>query len=168
LWMAAYAIFRLQMDDSQAKMLIRQSLEINPHSATALAIAGDIESNKGNSSEALSLVSRSLRMSPSDPRAWLIDSKMAWVYLVEGRPDQAVWAAQRVLNRNPLSAYALRFLASGLARQGHTRAARKAIQEVRKVEPDLTLSKLRGRLIFIEKKIWQPHSEALRRAGLPE
>jgi tetratricopeptide (TPR) repeat protein len=116
----------------------------------------------------LSLVSCALRMSPGDPRAWLIDSKMAWIFLVEGRPDQAVRAAQKVLNRNPLSAYALRFLASGLVTQGHTSAARKAIQELRKIEPNLTLSKLRGRLIFIEKKIWRPHSEALRRAGLPE
>jgi TolB-like protein len=166
-WMAGYAVFRLQMDDSRAKELINHSLEINPNSAIALAMAGDIESNR-NGRNSFDLLFRALRMSPCDPRKWLIDSKMAWVCLVEGKPDEAVSAAKRVLNKNPHSAYALRFLAAGLTKQGRLDSAAQAVREVRKIEPQLTLTKLRGRLMFIEKKIWQDYSAALRRAGLPE
>jgi hypothetical protein len=36
------------------------------------------------------------------------------------------------------------------------------------IEPQLTLTKLRGRLMFIEEKNWHNYAAALRLAGLPE
>ena len=167
-WMAGYAILRFQMDQPRARELVRHSLELNPNSAIASAIAGEIEANLGNTKEALELLSRAVRLSPRDPRAWFITSKMAWAYIVEGLFDEAVSAAKKVLNQNPRSAYALRFLAAGLARQGRLEHAAEAIREVLNVEPQLTLTTLRCRLMFIEETIWHNYSAALRLAGLPE
>jgi TolB-like protein len=42
LWMAGYAIMRLQMNLPRARELVRHSLELNPNSAMAYAIAGAI------------------------------------------------------------------------------------------------------------------------------
>ena len=42
------------------------------------------------------------------------------------------------------------------------------MREVLSIEPQLTVTKLRPRLMFIEEKIWNDYSAALRLAGLPE
>jgi hypothetical protein len=46
--------------------------------------------------------------------------------------------------------------------------AAEAIREVLAVEPQLTLTKLRARLMFIEEKVWRDYAAALHLAGLPE
>jgi TolB-like protein/tetratricopeptide (TPR) repeat protein len=168
LWMAGYAILRFRMDQPRARELVRHSLELNPNSAIACAIAGEMEANLGNTSEALELLFRAVRLSPRDPRGWFITSKMAWAYHVEGRYDESIAAAKKVLIQNPHSAYALRFLAASLAKLGRLGEAADAIGEVLNIEPQLTLTKLRGRLMFIDEKIWQRYAAALRRAGLSE
>jgi TolB-like protein len=167
LWMGGYTILRFEMDQPHARKLVRHSLELNPNSAIACAIAGEMEANVGNTREALELLSRALRLSPRDPRKWFIMSKVAWAYYVEGQYAEAISAAREVLNQNPRSAYALRFLAASLAKLGQLNDGAEAIREVLKIEPELTLTKLRARLMFIEDNIWQDYSAALRLAGLP-
>jgi len=167
-WMAGYAILRLQMNVPRAKELVSHSLEINPNSPFASAIAGELEAISGNSGEALKLVSRAARLSPRDPRAWFIQLKAAWVYFVDGQFDQTILAAKRVLNQNPRSPYALRFLAASLAKQGRLNDAAETMRHVLNIEPQLTVAKLRPRLTFIEEGVWQEYSGALRMAGLPE
>jgi TolB-like protein/Flp pilus assembly protein TadD len=167
-WMAGYAILRLQMDLPRARELVRHSLELNPNSAIALAITGEIESCLGNTQEALELLFHAMRLSPRDPRGWLITSKMAWAYLVDGQLDKAISAAKKVLNQNPRSGYALRFLAASLAKKGRLNDAAEVIREVLNIEPQLTLTKLRARLMFIEENIWHDYAVAMRLAGLPE
>jgi Flp pilus assembly protein TadD len=107
----------------------------------------------GNIDEALKLLVRAARLSPRDPRGWFITSKMAWAYHVAGQFDEAISAAKKVLCENPHSAYALRFLAASLARKGRLDGAAEAIREVLNVEPELTLTRLRARLMFIEEKV---------------
>jgi TolB-like protein/tetratricopeptide (TPR) repeat protein len=167
-WMAGYAILRFEMDQARARQLLHHSLELNPNSAVASALAGEIEANLGNTKEALKLLVRAARLSPRDPRGWLITSKMAWAYFVDGQFDEAVSAAKKVLNQNPRSAYALRFLAASLAQQGRLHDAAVAVRGVLNVEPQLTLTKLRARLMFVDEKTWRNYSAALRLAGLPE
>jgi tetratricopeptide (TPR) repeat protein len=167
-WMTGYTILRFQMDQPRARELVRYSLELNPNSAIALAIAGDIEANLGNAHEALELLARAARLSPRDPRGWFITSKMAWAYLVEGRLDEAIAAAKKVLNQNPSSAYVLRFLAVSLAKQGRLDQAAAALQQALEIEPQLTLTKLRARRMFVDDKVWADYSAAIRLAGLPE
>jgi TolB-like protein/Flp pilus assembly protein TadD len=168
LWMAGYAIFRLQMDLPRARELVRHSLELNPNSAMASAIAGELEAALGHSGEALELVTRAMRLSPRDPRGWFITLKAAWVYFVDRQFDQAISAAKKVLNQNPHSAYAHRFLAASLAKQGRMSEAAEAIRDVLSIEPQLTLAKLRARLMAMEEKVWLDYSTALRLAGFPE
>jgi TolB-like protein len=166
-WMAGYAVFRLQMDAKRARELVRHSLDLNPNSAIASAIAGAIDSTL-DPPEGLRMLLRASRLNPRDPRGWLMKSHLAWAHLIEGQLDEAISAAQRVLNQNPRSAYALRFLAAGLAKRGQVNHAAEAIRTVLDVEPGLTLTKLRTRLMFIEENTWRDYSAALRIAGLGE
>ena len=111
---------------------------------------------------------RAARLSPRDPRGWFVTSKMAWVYFNEGQLDEAISAAKKALNQNPRCALALRFLAASLARQGRLNDAAQITRQVLGIEPQLTLARLRTRLMFIEENVWHRYSAALRLAGLPE
>jgi tetratricopeptide (TPR) repeat protein len=75
-WMAAYAVWRLQSDAPRARELVYRSLELNPNSAIALAVAGRIEHSLENGGKSLELLSRAKRLSPRDPstrnQSWVI------------------------------------------------------------------------------------------------
>jgi tetratricopeptide (TPR) repeat protein len=167
LWMAAYAVLRLQRDLPRARELVSYSLDINPNSAIATAVAGEIEADAGNTGKALDLLFRAMRLSPRDPRGWFITLAMSWTYLVDGQFDQAIAAAKKVLNQNPQCSYALRFLASSLAKQGRENQAAEVAPEAVGIEP-VTLTKLRTRLMFIDEGVWRDYAAGLRLAGLSE
>ena len=93
---------------------------------------------------------------------------MAWAYFVDGQFDKATSACKKVLNQNPYSGYAPRFLAASLASQGKMTDAALVAQDAIGIEPNLNLEKLRARLMFIEENIWQNYAGALRLAGFPE
>jgi TolB-like protein len=168
-WMAAYAVLRLQMDALRARELAYRSLQLNPNSAIALAIAGRTELVTGNSEKALELLFRAERLSPREPRGWFITMGMAGAYLRAGRFDEAVSACRRTLSQNPRNSIVLRMLAVCLVKQGRQSEAAQVAREVLAFEPQLTLTKLRARSAYIEDvKFRNEYLAALRIAGIPE
>jgi adenylate cyclase len=113
-------------------------------------------------SKALELLIRAERLSPRDPRGWFIPRRL------KRRYQEAEIAAQKALDQNPRYTVSLWLLAASLVKQGRTDEAREAIREVLVVERQLTLTKLRERMMFIQERLWQEASAALRLAGLPE
>jgi TolB-like protein/tetratricopeptide (TPR) repeat protein len=168
LWMSAYAVWNLAMDTQRAHELVSHSLATNSNSAMALTLLAWIESCLGNQSRALELFQRAGRLSPRDPRGWFIACGKASAHFMDGRFAEAVMWAKTSLTYNPRFAIGLRHLAAGLAMQGDTDAAAAIVRELLEIEPDLSLSKLRGRLMFMSELCWNLYSEGLRRAGLPE
>jgi TolB-like protein/Flp pilus assembly protein TadD len=167
-WMAARAILRLQMDAHRARELAFRSLALNPNSAIACAIAGQIEAVLGDADAALSLLARAQRLSPRDPRGWYIASGMAHAYFRQGRFDEAVSAARQAALQNPRGAVALRLLAASLVNRGRLNEAAEVVRTVLSIEPELTLAKLRQRNMFHDEVFWSAFSNALSRAGLPQ
>jgi TolB-like protein len=168
LWMSAYAVWNLAMDTTRAKELANRSLAINPNSAMALTSLAWIETCNANPAKGLELFRRAERLSPRDPRGWFISAGIAAAHFYEGRFDEAALWAQKALIHNPRFAIALRFLAASLAKQGKAEEAIAAAQQILNIEPELTLTKLRARLMFLSDWCWSRYSEGLRRAGLPE
>jgi len=168
LWMSAYAIWNLAMDTQRAKELVSHSLLINPNSAMALALLAWIESCTENPAKALELFQRANRLSPRDPRGWFITAGIANAHFTAGEFDQAVAWAKKALVLNPRFALALRILAASLAKRGDRAEAAAVIEDMLKIEPELTLSKLRERLLFMSEWFWSRYSEGLRLAGLPK
>ena len=168
-WMAAYAVLHLQLDASRAKELAYRSLELNPNSAIALGTAGRTELHSGNPRKALELFYRAERLSPRDPRGWFITGGIAMAYLHEGRLDEAISACRRTLNLNPRQAGLLRTLAACLVKQGRQSEAAEVARKVLDADPQLTLTKLGARAIYLmNSKTWNEFSAALRVAGIPE
>jgi hypothetical protein len=88
---------------------------------------------------------------------------MLWTDISKTRLRAPGWRYQ-----NPRSTIALRFLAGSLARLGHMERAANVLQDMLKIEPQLTLAKLRSRLVGIDEGVWSKVADGLRLAGLPD
>jgi hypothetical protein len=62
----------------------------------------------------------------------------------------------------------MRLLAANLANLGRTDGPAEAVADMLRIEPDLTIRKLRARLMFMHDAPWQNLSRGLKRAGLPD
>jgi len=167
-WMVACAVLHLQMDLARARELAYRSLELNPHSAVALATAGRIEVYALNAGKALELLYRAERLSPREPRGWLITRAIAFAHVHAGRFDEGISVCRRSLNQNPRDTTAVRALAVCLVKQGRQSEAAQVVREVLAMEPQLTLTKLRARAMYLNAEFWGEYSGALRIAGIPE
>jgi len=167
-WMAAFAVLFLQKDPLRARDLAHRSLELNPNSAMALAMAGRGELLSENPSKALELLYRAERLNPREPRGWFITGGIANACLLEGRFDEAISACTRALDLNPRNTPMLRVLAACLIKQGRQSEAAETVRKVLDAEPQLTLTILRARFMWMNSKVWDEYSAALRIAGIPE
>jgi TolB-like protein/predicted Zn-dependent protease len=168
LWMSAWTMLRLGKDRDRTIELARKSIELNPNSAMAVLTVGHAEAMSGNAGKALELLQRAQRLSPRDPRAWLIAGSMAVAYFVDRRYEEAAAFANRALLQNPRFTGSIRILASSLALLGQRDKAAEVIQRQFQIDPQITLKRLRVRLSFMHEDVWSRFAEGLKLAGLPE
>jgi len=88
--------------------------------------------------------------------------------LTQGEFDAAVSSAKKALLFNPRYTPGLRFLAAALARLGRREEAAASVQRLLRIEPRLTLSNLRARMMFMDESVWKKFADGLQLAGLPE
>jgi TolB-like protein/Tfp pilus assembly protein PilF len=168
LWMSAYAVWNVAMDTARARELADCSLESNPNSAMALTCLAWIETCGANPKKGMQLFQRAARLSPRDPRGWFTSTGLGAAHYLEGQFDEAALYAQRALLQNPRSALALRLRAASLAQQGDGDKAAAVMREILEIEPELTLTKLRARLMFLSDWCWSRYAAGLRGAGMPD
>jgi hypothetical protein len=82
--------------------------------------------------------------------------------------ELAASSAERSLMQNPRFGPPLQVLAASLAKLGKREKAATFIQQLLKNEPQLSLSRLRSRLMFMDRRVWDNFSEGLRLAGMPD
>jgi len=168
LWMAGYAVRELGMDVRGSQELVNRSLQLNPSSAIALTISAWNEIILEQPLRALELLARAERLSPRDPRGWFIFTAAALAHLSEGQLERAAASARKALAQNPRSRQALSMLAASLAELGDQSGADEAMKGVLRIEPELTMARLRSRLRFMPVSVWNRFASGLRRAGLPD
>jgi tetratricopeptide (TPR) repeat protein len=162
------ASWQLGFDIKRAQELAYRSLEANPSSAIAMTIAGWIEAYSGNYANGKEMLKRAQRLNPRDPRAWFTASGLSIAGLGEGKFEEGAEWARKALAQNPRYTVAMRLLAANLANLGEVEAPTKAVADMLRIEPDLTLRKLRARLMFMHEGLWEKLSHGLRLAGLPD
>jgi len=171
LWMAAFAVLTLAQDWPRSKELFYRSLLANPNSAMALTMTGWVECGTGNPAKGFELIGRARRLSPRDPRDWFMSTGMAIACTFDEKYGDAVTWAERALIQNRRFAPALRQLAFALVMTGQVERAAEVVHELLRIEPGLSISRLRLRVPFAvdsSNPYWQKFSTALRSAGLPD
>jgi tetratricopeptide (TPR) repeat protein len=168
LWRAALGTLQLAVDVPRATELVYRALDVNPNSSIALAIAGWIETLSGNHDKALELFDRAQRLSPRDPRAWMIESGISHARYHRREFAESLAFARKALSGNPRLSSALVMQVASLGMLGEKAKAAAALIDARKLDPDPTISKLRARAMFSQEQVWREIAEGLRRAGMPE
>jgi TolB-like protein len=168
LWMVAHATLRLAMDRERAKELAYDSLALNANSAIAMTIAGLTEAMSGSANKAIELLRRAQRLSPRDPRGWLTASALSLAYLTDRQFEEAASSAKKASMHNPRFAPPLQVLAAALVNLGQRDKAAAVVLQLLKIEPQLSLARLRSRLMFMDERVWARFSADLRLAGIPD
>ncbi len=168
LWMAAAAVWQLDLDRQRARELARRSLTANGNSVWGLIVTALIEMTSGNSAEGLQLLQRADRLSPCDPTGWILAGGMSLAYYLEERFEDSILWSQKALAQNPRYVVAVRLLAANYARVGQSREAAERVAQLLKFDPTLTISKQRSRMMFMDVTVWDKLAEGLRLAGLPQ
>jgi hypothetical protein len=92
----------------------------------------------------------------------------AMAYLLSGRTEDALSWAERASRHKSDQALPISILAAIYARAGRGNEARLAVQQLRRLDPALRLSKLGEWLPFQRPQDRDNFANALREAGLPE
>ena len=169
LWMSAFALWIIGLDAPRSRELFSRSIAINPNSAIALTMAGWIEGFIDNTEKGLELIERAQRLSPRDPRAWLMSCGIAICHIGQRRfAETAAWS-EKAVAQNPRLATAWRTLAAAHVNLGNLDKAKAAIHGQLKIDPHLTIAGLRDRVPFaMNETRLKMYEDALRKAGLPE
>jgi TolB-like protein len=148
--------------------LIDRALVLNSNLAYAWHQSGWARVWLGEPELAIDHAARAMRLSPRDPRLFVMHGTTALAHFVAGRYDAAVSWGERVLRAQRDYWPATRYLAASLALGGRVAEARAAIEKMRQLDPDLRISDLQDRLPFRRPDDLARYSEGLRIAGLPE
>ena len=92
---------------------------------------------------------------------------MALAATIEGNYDEAIRWAEQALAQNRRFAVALRVVAVASVKLGRRGQARKAVEELLAIEPDLTISGFFARIPFPLAAMAKTYADALKEAGLP-
>jgi tetratricopeptide (TPR) repeat protein len=145
-----------------------RAVRLNPNDLVAHGWLGTTLAAKNRPEEAIPELEQALRLSPKDPRRalWLVN--VAWAHFAAGRYEMAVEWARRTLEHDPDDPWAYAVLATSYGQLGRTEEARSALEEAFRIDPDLTLAKVRRRNPGTDPELLERWLDGLRTAGLKE
>ncbi len=153
-----------RFDDSLAEYKL--ALRLNPNFALAQAYYGLSLSYNGRWQEADEAVRRAIRLSPRDPHSSVYYGIAAYIQFVGRNYDEAIKLAQESIRQRGDFAGAHRVLTAAAGMAGRTDLAAAALQELRRVQPNISLAWIASQLPIKQDADRENYLEAFRRAGL--
>lgn len=159
------SVYSLRKQYDKAIVECQKAISLNPNSAEANYFYGQSLKWAGRFDEAILAYKKAIRRNPITPLPY--SSNLAWAYLHSEQYEKAISLWTRAIERNP--DYFFAYLGLTLAYQltGNELKAREAAAEVLRLNPNLTILKLRKgpRTKNIDR---ERNLELLRKAGIPE
>jgi TolB-like protein len=171
LWMSAYAIGFLGGDSARSNEIFARSLSINPNSPMALTTSCWPLSVLGDTAAMLDRLARARRLSPRDPREWMITMTTSMAHMWARDFSESVAWAEKALRQNPRALPALRTLVVGLVHSDRQERACEVVQQILRIDPKFTISgwqRQRAPQYGASNPRWQFILDAYRAAGVPE
>jgi class 3 adenylate cyclase/tetratricopeptide (TPR) repeat protein len=157
--------FSKQLDIAQKRYEL--AVQVNPNDPLAWLLKGTLHAFMDEGASAVECTGLALRLSPLDPHRYYYDSLAATAQLTAGQYDSALALAQRSLRANRSHTSTLRVMAVAQWRLGLRQDARKTVQRLLELEPDLTVDRYLKRAPSAPYKIGKEIASALREAGVP-
>jgi TolB-like protein len=162
--MAAVGFFSGRVNDALAEF--EMALHLNPNFLLAQGYYGLVLSAVGRRDEGVEAVRRAQRMSPRDPFSAILIAVMGFSEFVGRNYDAAMRAARGAIRQRADYAQAYRVLVAAAAMAGEIDVARAALQELRRVQPNISLAWLASFMSYAPEAERRHFVEAFRLAGL--
>ncbi|WP_024513671.1 winged helix-turn-helix domain-containing tetratricopeptide repeat protein [Bradyrhizobium sp. Tv2a-2] len=142
------------------------ALQLNPnfcmaHGYYALALC-----YSGRTQDAFEAAQRAIRHSPRDPSLAIYYGVAGYARFIEKRYDEAISLAREAIRQRGDLTGAYRVLAVAAGMAGDTETAVAALQELRRIQPSLSLAWIAGQLPWARDADREHYLEGFRRAGL--
>jgi len=158
------SLFERRFDDSLAEYEL--ALQLNPNFAQAQAYYGLSLSYSGRWQEATAAVGRALRLSPRDPFSAVYHGIAAYAQYLGKNYEEAMRLAREGIRQRGDFVGAHRVLTAAAGMAGQTETARLALQELRRVQPNISLAWLSEHIPIRHDADRAHYLEGFRRAGL--
>jgi len=145
-----------------------RAVRLDPSLGDAYGWLGMAQAITGRPEEAIANLEKARRLDPHAPATQSYLVYTAWAHFAAGRYDEAVAEALRAVEMEPRDALAHRTVAASYAQLGRLEEARSALGEELRLEPDLSLQKVRRQAMSSESDFRARWTDGLRKAGLQE
>jgi tetratricopeptide (TPR) repeat protein len=163
-----HALAHLAGDLDSGIALLDRAVFLNPNLASAWFLGGFLRTWHGESESAIDHFERAMRLSPVDPEPYRMQAGIAMAHLFAGRLDDASTWAEKAYRNLPSFLMVVAIIAATRALSGRQEEARRAMDELRQLDPTLRISTLRDWLPIHRSEHLALFAEGLRTAGLPE
>jgi len=144
-----------------------KALVLNPNLAAAWFLGGYLRLWRGEPDEAIQRFEHAMRLSPLDSEMFRIQAGVAMAHLLARRFDAACLWAEKAFRDVPHFILSPAVIAASCALAGRMEEARRAMVDVRRLDPDLRLSALDAWLPFRQLEDVALFTSGLEKAGLP-
>ncbi len=163
-----HALAHLTGDLDGGIALLDRAVFLNPNLASAWFLGGFLRTWHGECEDAIAHFERAMRLSPVDPELYRMQAGIAMAHLFAGRIATASAWAERSYSNLPSFLMVAALIAATRALGGRQEEARRAIEEVRKLDPALRVSNVTDWLPISRREHLSIFADGLRKAGLAE
>jgi TolB-like protein/class 3 adenylate cyclase len=154
-------------DPEKGKALCAKAVALDPNLVIARNWEGWANVYLGNADAAIEQFTAALRLSPLDPRLFLMQTGMAYAHFFAGRYEEGVtWATRAVQSQSKFPG-AHRTRMASLAMLGRVTEARRVCEAMLKVDPSFRISDIPNRTPLRPRDV-EKLAHAYRIAGVPE
>ena len=163
-----YALAYLVHDLDAGTAFIDRALALNPNDHAAWALGGWVKAWLGEPDTAIQQLTHAMRLSPLDPLTFVMQAAIGFAHFLAGRYDEGSSWAERAMRYRPDFLLTLVPVAANNALAGRLKAAQKAMEALRSLNPSLRISNVEDLIPLRRPEHLARLAEGLRKAGLPE
>jgi tetratricopeptide (TPR) repeat protein len=136
-----HLLCHLGVDLDESRQLLLLATELNPNDHNAWLYAGFWSTMWGDPADAVRESERALELSPLDPQRFFIEMLVAHSYLMANDLQKAIDMCQHSLRRNRYYLATLRVLMTAQFELGNTEEARRTLDVLLALQPNLSVSR---------------------------
>lgn len=159
-------VFLFRKEYDKAITSIKKSIELNPVYSYGYYFLGMAHNRIDKPLEALESLKTAIRLNPIPPIGFLMELSVSYYNLKQYK--KAIKILNVCMERKPNEGNIYLSLAVAYDRAGKKGAAKEAVFKLRNLEPDMSIEKLRKRLLFKNPDRTKEILTILKNAGLPE
>jgi len=156
----------LRKDFDTAFRHFETALGLNPNAALAWLWSAASRAWMGDGPRAIHEIHKAMALSPYDPLMYAYSGTAGVAYLADGQYERAIEYALRSLRENKTYTSSHKVLVIACQLAGQEEQARRAVYELLKLEPDLTVEQFRKRHPSLSPRT-ELYCDTLARAGIP-